>query len=123
MMSPTYRLPPESTLMAWTQLTSPARSSPSMPLGTVNNCNSRTGAKLAPLIDEFAGPVKVDHASIAVAVADEDVAVGGNGHIGRHVEMRLVASSGPLGAQSHEQLAFRRVLLDGVMLDVGDPDV
>src|SRR6266498_3206202 len=40
-MSPAYRLPFESTAIAWTQLTSPGRSSPSFPLGTVHSCSNR----------------------------------------------------------------------------------
>src|SRR5579883_3346176 len=39
-MSPTYRLPLESTAIAWTQLQSPGFSRPSAPLGTVHNWRS-----------------------------------------------------------------------------------
>src|SRR5262249_51044743 len=84
---------------------------------------ARLAAKLAPFLDELAGLVEVNDAGIAVAVGDEDVASRGDGHVSGLVQMRLIAAELPRRADRQEQLAFRRVFLDDVVFDVGDPDV
>src|SRR5262249_32803949 len=65
----------------------------------------RFAAQLAPLLDELARFVEMHDAGIAVAVRDEYVSGAGDRHVGRLVEVRLVAPGHPLGADGQEQLA------------------
>ena len=77
---------------------------------------------LAPFAEVLAVGVAADDAGV-VAVGDVDVAGGGDGHVGRHVEVGLVHGELALRADGQQQLALGGVLLDDVIADVGNPDV
>jgi len=93
---------------------------------------ARPLALLAPLLDVLAVLVELDDAVVgvaAVAIGDEDVAVGRHQDVGRCVE-RILCGPGDAGlAERHEKLAVLIELHDGVTLavvlrgSVGHPDV
>ena len=85
---------------------------------------SRPAALAAPGADVFSiGAIAVNMV-VAVAVRDDDVAIGGDGDVGGAVEgsaffrTRLAG-----GAQGQEQISCRAELVDGVIGSVGDEDI
>ena len=80
--------------------------------------------RAAPVHDELAVLVELGDARAAVAVADEERAVGQPVDVGRPIEQRPPSRPRwPFGAQRHHQLAVVGELLDDVQLVVDDPDV
>src|SRR2546428_5290497 len=78
----------------------------------------------APVLDELAVFVELRDARAAVAVADEERAVGQPGDVGRPVEqIPGVASALALGAERHRELAVVGELVNHVQLIVDDPHV
>src|SRR4029077_689130 len=67
--------------------------------------------------------VEVDHASIAVAVRDENITLGRDHHIGRPVEMAFVAAWLAARAHGADHLPLRRALQDDMIARVGQPYV
>jgi hypothetical protein len=80
-------------------------------------------AELAPGLDEPAIPVEMDYASIAVAVRDKNVPLGRDNHVGRPVEMALVAAWLAARAQRADHLPLRRTLQHDMIARVSQPDV
>ena len=81
-------------------------------------------ALLAPLLEELAVAVELQHARVAVAVGDVERRRPGSTatSVGRSKLVGLVARLALL-AQRQQQLALGVELHDQVVADVGDPDV
>ena len=76
----------------------------------------------APVHQELAVLVELRDARAAVAVADEERAVGQPRDVGRPIEqLAAVASALALGAERHHQLAVVGELVDHVQLVVDTP--
>src|SRR5450432_3212425 len=90
-----------------------------------------TGALDAPFLEVLAGFVEFHNAIVrhaAMAVGDENIAIGRDQYIGRHVE-RVVAAPGDSSlAEAHQHLSVRAELDDlkshaALGLTVGHPDI
>src|SRR4051812_24763051 len=80
-------------------------------------------AEFAPGFDELASLVEAGDAVVAVAVGDENISVGSDGHVGWLVEMRRVFARFAFSAEGEQHLAFGRTFGDDVQSDIGHPYV
>ena len=84
---------------------------------------ARSRARLAPLEQVFAILVKFHHTRIAVAVADEKIAVRQKRDIGRSTEVTLVARGHAKFAERHQEFAVIRELVNHVRTVIDEPDM
>src|SRR5438105_10534055 len=84
---------------------------------------ARLDAEFAPGFDEASLLVEAHDAAVAVAVGNENIAVGSDGHIGWLVEMRSVLARLAFRAEREQDFAFGRPFGDDVKPDIGRPNV
>src|SRR6266850_2567498 len=78
-------------------------------------------SEFAPGLDESSPLVEAGDAVVAVAVGNENISVGSDGHVGWLVEMRGVLARLTFGAEGEEHLAFGRTFGDDVQSHIGHP--
>ena len=61
-------------------------------------------------------------AAVAIAVGDEDFAIGENRHVGGSIEVGFVLAGNADGPDGLQQFPFRRVFLDNVLIEIRDPN-
>ena len=77
---------------------------------------SRAVALAAPGANVLAGGRVAVDVVVAVAVGDDDIAIGGDGDVGGAVEgVALVGAGLAGGAEGQEEFAFRAEFVDGVV--------
>src|SRR5271157_1448565 len=84
---------------------------------------SRPCAALAPFQQELALARELDHAGVAVAVGDEEIAVGQKGDVSGTVERVVGRARLSLSAKTTHQFAVRGELKDLVEPGIGGPHV
>lgn len=77
--------------------------------------------QLAPLFDELPPAIEVDDAIVAVAVGDEHLARRGDCHVGRLVQVRLIAARDAARARRLQKFPRGSELHHHVVAEVGDP--
>src|SRR5438132_984820 len=79
-------------------------------------------AEFAPGFDEASPFVEAGDAVVAIAVSNENISVGSDGHVGGLVEMRGVFTRFAFGAQREQHFAFGGPPADDMQSHIGHPN-